>query len=99
MYAVIRELFYDPSKISNASAQLEEFQQLHAAQPGYLGTISVDAGQGRTIAINFWTTEEQAFAGREALEPAVHRLIEPLLSRPSQMIGAGRITGNDFIKT
>ncbi len=98
MYAILRELFYDPTKVVNASEQLEEFQRLHASQPGYLGTITVDAGQGRQIVVNLWETEGQAFAGREALEPAVRRLVEPLLSKPSQLIGAGPVTDNDFIK-
>ncbi len=98
MYAVVRELIYDPTKLSNASEQLEEFQRQHASQPGYLGTITVDVGQGSQIVINLWKTEAEAFAGREALEPAVRRLIEPLLSRPSQLIGAGHVISNDFNK-
>ncbi len=98
MYAILRELFYDPAKLSKANEQLEEFQRLHASQPGYLGSITVDAGQGRQIVVNLWETEAQAFAGREALEPAVRRLIEPLLARPSQFIGAGLVTANDIIK-
>ncbi len=98
MYAILRELFYDPAKLSKANEQLEEFQRLHASQPGYLGSITVDAGQGRQIVVNLWETEAQAFAGREALEPAVRRLIEPLLARPSQFIGAGLVTDNDIIK-
>ncbi len=98
MYVVVRELRYDLSKLSSATGQLAEFQQLHASQPGYLGSLTVEAGDGRRIAINVWETEAQAFAGRDALEPAVGRLIEPLLVARSALVGAGPVVDNDLIQ-
>ncbi len=98
MYAVVRELRYDPAKLAGASGQLEEFQRLHAAQPGYVGSLTVDTGSGRQIVINLWQTEAQAFAGREALEPAVRTLVEPLLAAPSLLIAAGPILNDDLIR-
>ncbi len=97
MYAVVRALHYDPTKLASASRQLEEFQQLHASQPGYIGSLSVEAGQGRHVVINLWQTEAQAFAGREALEPAVRRLIEPLLAAPAELLGAGPVVDSDLV--
>ncbi len=98
MYVVVRELRYDPAKLSSAAGQLAEFQELHASQPGYLGSLSVEAGDGRRIVVNVWETEAQAFAGREALEPAVHRLIEPFLMAPAALLGAGPVVDNDLIQ-
>ncbi len=98
MYVVVRELRYDPAKLSSAAGQLAEFQKLHASQPGYLGSLTLEAGDGRRIAVNVWETESQAFAGREALEPAVHRLIEPLLTAPAALLGAGPLVDNDLIR-
>ncbi len=98
MYVVVRELRYDLPKLSSATGQLAEFQQLHASQPGYLGSLTVEAGDGRRIVVNVWQTEAQAFAGREALEPAVQRLIEPLLTAPAALLGAGPLVDNDLIR-
>ncbi len=97
MYAVVRELRYDAAKLSGASGQLEEFQRLHASQPGYIGSLSVEAGQGRRVVVNLWQSEAQAFAGRAALEPAVRRLVEPLLAAPAQLLGAGPVVDNDLV--
>ncbi len=97
MYAVVRVLRYDPVKLSSASRQLEEFQQLHASQPGYIGSLSVEASQGRRVVINLWQTEAQAFAGREALEPAVRRLVEPILAAPAELLAAGPVVDNDLV--
>ena len=99
MYAVVRELRYDPDKLTDAAGQLEEFQRLHAAQPGYLGSLTVDAGEGRRVVVNLWETEAQAFAGRDALEPAVRQLVAPLLTEPSQLLGAGPVIENDLVRT
>jgi hypothetical protein len=45
-YAVLRSSRYDPDALADAEADLEEFQRVHAAQPGYGGTIVIDAGDG-----------------------------------------------------
>jgi hypothetical protein len=98
MYVVVRELRYDPEKLSSASGKLAELQQLHASQSGYLGSLTVEAGDGRQIVINVWQTQAQAFAGREALEPAVRRLVDPLLAAPSELLAAGPVIDNDLIR-
>ncbi len=97
IYAVVRELRYDAAKLSGAAGQLDEFQRLHASQPGYIGSLSVEAGQGRRVVVNLWQSEAQAFAGREALEPAVRRLVEPLLAAPAELLGAGPVVDNDLV--
>ncbi len=42
MYAVVRETRYDLDRLTHASSELDEFQRLHAAQPGYEGNVVVD---------------------------------------------------------
>ncbi len=98
MYAVVRELFYNTTKLSQASEMLLEFQRLHQEQPGYLGNLTVEVAPGHQIVINIWRSESQSDAGREALGPAVQRLQLPLMSAPSRMVGAGPIVNNDLFK-
>ncbi len=71
--------------------QLEEFQALHARQPGYQSTIVVDAGDGRSLVVNLWESEEHANAALGEMVPAVRRLLEPITVAPSEVLGAGRV--------
>jgi hypothetical protein len=59
MYAIIRKNTYDPGKLARAGPALAEFQALHAAQPGYAGSIDVDTGHGHRIIVNLWHTEQR----------------------------------------
>jgi hypothetical protein len=97
MYAVVRDNHYDPAKLAQGQAQLDEFQALHDRQPGALGTLVVDAGNNRWITINVWQSQEQAMAAVPGLVPEVQRLIEPLLAAPSTLITAGPVTVNTLI--
>jgi deazaflavin-dependent oxidoreductase (nitroreductase family) len=94
MYAVVRDNQYDPARLAQGQAQLDEFQALHDRQVGALGTLVVDAGNDRWITINVWDSEEHAAAALPGLIPQVQRLIEPQLARPSQLIAAGRVRVN-----
>ncbi len=98
MYAVVRELFYDVTKLSNAGEQLEEFMRLHKAQDGFLGNITIEVNPGHQIVINLWNSEAQSNAGRQAIGPAVSRIQEPLMSAPSRLVGAGPVVSNDFVR-
>jgi heme-degrading monooxygenase HmoA len=49
--------------IAHAEEALTAAQGLHAAQPGYAGSIVVADGQ-RFIAVNLWRTQDDASAGR-----------------------------------
>jgi hypothetical protein len=99
MYAVVRELRFDLTRLASAGRQLEEFRQLHASQPGFLGSLSVDIGDGRRVVINLWQSEAQAMAGREAVGQGVRRLLEPLMAAPAELIGVGEVVENDLIKS
>jgi hypothetical protein len=96
MYAIIRKNTYDPGKLAQAGPALAEFQALHAAQPGYLGSIDVDTGQGQRLIVNLWHTEQHARAGMTALIPHAQRLLGPLMTGPSELLGAGEAATTDL---
>jgi hypothetical protein len=98
MYAVVRDNRYDMSKLARSSTQMKEFQERHAAQPGYEGNIVVDLGDGHMVILTLWRTEEEANAARAALEPEIERLLVPLMAAPSHLIGNGPVVVNDISK-
>jgi hypothetical protein len=75
-----------------------EFQVRHASQPGYQGNIVVDAGNGRVLTVTLWETQEHATAARSVLEPEVQRLLRPLMTAPSQVIGTGPVVATDLTR-
>ena len=95
--AVLRINSFDPDKLAEGQEQLAEFNRLHAAQPGFLGTVTVDLGEGRQFALNLWDSEEHRVSGLDALGPAVERLVKPLLAGPSELIGFGPVIASDGI--
>jgi hypothetical protein len=96
MYAVIRKNTFDPDQLIHAEGTLAEFRRLHAAQPGYAGSIEIDAGAAQSLIVNLWETEQDAQAGMAVLGPHVRRLLKPLMTDPSQLIGAGQVTAADL---
>lgn len=97
MQAVLRINSYDSSKLADHTEDLAEFDRIHAAQPGYLGSVAVDLGDGRRFVLNLWESDEHRQAGLAALGPAVERLINPLLSAPSELIGVGEVLATDLV--
>ena len=95
MLAVLRVNSFDPGKLAAGQEQLEEFNRIHAAQPGFVGSVTVDLGEARQFVLNLWDTEEHRVAGLEALGPAVERLLNPLLAGPSEFIGFGPVVASD----
>jgi hypothetical protein len=96
LYAIVRENTYDPTKLAQGGEQFAEFQALHASQPGYRGTIIVDASNGRQLIVNLWATEEDAMAALPKVATAVQRLLGPLMAGPSQLIGTGPVVLTDL---
>ena len=96
MYAIIRKNTYDPGKLAQAGPALAELQALHAAQPGYAGSIDVDTGHGQRLIVNLWHTEQHARAAMTVLLPHVQRLLGPLMAGPSQLLGAGEAAATDL---
>lgn len=99
MYAVIRDNQYDLKKLAQSAKEMEEFNAHHAAQPGYKGNMVVDLSNGHMLIVTLWKTEKQAHAARTALEPAIVRLLVPLMTRPSQLTGAGPVVVSDLTKS
>ena len=98
LYAVVRDNQYDPSKLAQGQAGLDEFQALHDRQPGSLGTLVIDAGNNRWITVNVWESQEQAMAALPGLVPEVQRLIEPVLAEPSRLIVAGPVRVDTLLR-
>ena len=95
MQAVLRINSYDPDKLAAGQEQLDEFNRIHAAQRGFLGSLTVDLGDGRQFVLNLWDSEEHRVSGLNALGPAVERLVRPLLAGPSELIGFGPVLASD----
>jgi hypothetical protein len=99
MYAVLRLNSFNPDKLSGLPDQLAEFNRIHASQPGFAGTIVVDLGSGRRFMVNLWQSEDASKAAFERLMPEVDRLLTPLLSEPSEFIGAGPVIAQELTGT
>jgi hypothetical protein len=80
MHAIVRLNSFDPIKL-DASPALEQFDQIHRRQPGYVGTMVVDLQAGRPLVLNLWESEEHSAAAL-SVGPEVGRLLEPLMSHP-----------------
>src|SRR5690348_757084 len=96
MYAIIRDTTYDPAKLAEGRDRLAEFQDVHARQPGYKGSIVVDAGNGRWLAVNLWESEADAAAALPRMVREVERLLAPMMVGPSQLVGAGQVVLADL---
>jgi hypothetical protein len=97
MYAVLRLNSFDPAKLV-VSTDMPEFDKIHAAQPGYVGSVVVDLGAGRRFALNLWESEQHSAAALQVLGPEVGRLLGPLMAAPSQLIGAGPVLSSDLVR-
>ena len=97
MYAVVRLNSFDPAKLTD-STSLEQFDRIHRAQPGYVGTVVVDLQAGRRLALNLWESEEHSAAALSVVGPEVGRLLEPLMSQPSELVGAGTVLSTDLVR-
>jgi hypothetical protein len=96
MFAIVRLNSFDQNKLA-ASSALEQFDQIHRAQPGYVGTIVVDLQAGRRLVLNLWESEEDSAAALSVLGPDVGRLLEPLMSHPPELVGAGTVISTDLV--
>jgi hypothetical protein len=98
MYAVLRLNTFDPVKLAVSADLLEEFDRIHAAQPGFVGSVVVDLGDGRRFALNLWESEQHSTAALQVLGQEVGRLLGTLMAAPSQLIGAGPVLSSDLVR-
>ena len=96
MFAVLRVNTFEPDKLSASQDSIAEFDRIHAAQPGYAGSVVVDLGRGRRFALNLWDSIEHSQAALSVLVPEVDRLLGPLMSATSEFIGAGEVISSDL---
>jgi hypothetical protein len=96
MFAVIREATYAPGDTLVETPQFQTFQDAHAAQPGYRGTVVVALGAGRHVTATLWETAQDMAAAREAIGPVVGQQLEPLMAAPSTLIGTGSVVFTDL---
>lgn len=100
MYAVVRLNTWDDAKRAAAADDVAEFDRVHAEQPGFLGSLVVDLGEGREAILNLWESEEQATAALPVVGPLVGRLLEPLMAEPSQLLGTGPVAqGSELVQS
>ena len=99
MYAIARLNTFDPDKLAVAGDSLQQFDETHAAQPGYLGSVVIDLQAGRRLALNLWESEQHATAALAVLGPEVGRLLNPLMASPSELLGAGAVVSTDLIRS
>lgn len=96
MFAVIRDTTYPADKPLGQRLEFKSFQDKHAAQPGYRGTIVTHLGNGRHITVTLWDTIEHMNAAREAIGPVVKTLIEPIMTAPAELVGTGDVVYTDI---
>lgn len=95
-HAVVRLNTVDPEALKASQHRLREFDRIHSAQPGYLGSLVVDLGDSRQLVVNLWSSREDADAALSTLGPEVGRTLVPLLTGPSVLIGAGPVLTADL---
>ena len=96
MYAIIRLNTFDPDKLASAAQDLAEFDQIHAAQPGFRGSLVVSLDERRRLAVNLWEDSAASRVGLSVLGPQVARLLAAIMSEPSQLVGAGEVISMDL---
>jgi hypothetical protein len=87
MYAVVRINTFEPETLAAAEDDISAFNAVHAAQPGFLGSVAVDLQPGRQLVVNLWQSEEHAESGRLAVGPEAARFLNPTIR--SEFLGAG----------
>ena len=99
MYAIVRLNQFDPGKVGDATADFSAFDTLHSAQPGYAGNAAIELGPGQWLTVTFWDDEPSATAARLELGKHAERLLGPLMTGPSRLLGVGRVVRTDLERT
>ncbi|MBB3036521.1 hypothetical protein [Hoyosella altamirensis] len=100
MYAVVRVNHFDTEKLTAHSTDVAEFDRIHAEQPGFIGSLIVDLGDGKQATVNLWDKEESAKTALPRIGPVVGQLLNPLMAAPSELLGTGPvIKGADLVES
>lgn len=93
MYAIARINHVNESDDPTLVVHRARFAAEHAAQPGFRGSLALTLFDGGELVVNLWTDEASALTAREALASAIEDHLVPLLTAPSELLGAGPVTG------
>jgi hypothetical protein len=96
VHAIVRINSFNSPSLVAARRDVEAFNRLHARQPGYVGTLSVDLGEDRRLLVNLWECETHAARALEVLGREVSRVLGPLMAAPSEFLGAGTVVQTDL---
>ena len=96
MFATIREGTADPQKVAQGNEQAEEFWRLRARQPGYRGSVTIGAENGRVLIVTLWESQQDADAASAVLEPESQRLLNALWTVPARVIARGPVVRNEL---
>ncbi len=99
MYAVFRETTYTPDTKIEETEAFKEFQDQHAKQRGYLGTVVTNVGEGRYLTVTLWESKKDMDDAREALASVVEGLLTPIMTSPAKLLGTGPVVVNDMHKS
>ena len=96
MYAVVRESQRRPEGQAQAEADRAEFVALRAQQPGSLGAISLDLGDGRTVTVALWESAQAQQDASAALRQHAERLIFAHTTEPPRIVYQGNVIADDL---
>lgn len=92
MYAIVRRITLPTEIDASGSRDLREFQAVHERQPGFIGALEVDEGDGRRLLVNLWESREAAEAGRRNVAPVAATKVVPQAAEPPEFIAAGPVS-------
>ena len=92
MYAVVRRIEFVAGATARGAVNLDDFRQVHEQQPGFIGTLDIDEGDGRHVVVNLWNSAAAAEAGRQAVGPVAARTMQPLTTEPPELLAVGEVS-------
>lgn len=87
-----------PEQQETFATQYKEFFTLRAQQPGKLGDMDIDLGDGRTINLVLWESLAAHDAVHPLLLPEYNRLVRPLFNGPTTLVGTGDVAYNSYTR-
>ena len=96
-YAIIRESTVQPEATKGYDAASAEFVTILAQQPGYRGTMAVNAGDGRRARVVLWEDEAASTASSLVMPAHSERLLQPHRTGPSTIVYQGSVVSDDRI--
>jgi phage-related minor tail protein len=96
MYVVIREVTVRPGDEEQYRAARVEFNAIHRGYAGYLGSVTIDTGEGRRLSVNLWADEQAYQAAVPEMLAQAAQLMGPHLTGPSRVLYQGDVVADDL---